>query len=208
MLRGETLETFLDRLASADPTPGGGSVAALCGALAAALGSMVANLTHGKPKYAAVQEEIGALLQHAEQLRARFTNLIEADVAAFDALSTALRLPRTTEEEIRARRERVQAATRAATETPLAVAERAAEVVSLCERLLAIGNRNVLSDVGVAAVLTRASAESASFNVLVNLLILEDAAYKADVRARLDAATARVEHATVQLIVAIKDALS
>jgi formiminotetrahydrofolate cyclodeaminase len=208
MLHEETLATFLDRLASADPTPGGGSAAALCGALAAALGSMVANLTRGKPKYAAVQAEIDALLPQTERLRGAFTELIEADVAAFDALPAALRLPRGSEEEIRVRRERVQAATRVATEAPLAVVERAAELLPALERLAAIGNRNLLSDVGVAAVLARACAESATYNVLVNLRSLEDSAYQADARSRLNVALAQVENAAHALMTTVKEALT
>jgi formiminotetrahydrofolate cyclodeaminase len=208
MLWSETLATFLDRLASADPTPGGGSVAALCGALAAALGSMVANLTRGKPQYAAVESEMNALLQKTEELRRTFTDLIETDMAAFAALTAARQLPRASADEARVRRERLQAATRRATEVPLAVAELAARLVPVCERLAAIGNRNLLSDVGVAVTLAHASAESAAFNVLVNLPALEDTTYQADARQRLETALAQVESTTASLMASVKARLT
>ncbi len=95
-MQQESLATFLDHLASNAPTPGGGSVAALCGALSAALGSMVANLTLGREKYRDVEPTIHAALERSERLRSDFLQLINDDIAAYGALSAAYRLPKST----------------------------------------------------------------------------------------------------------------
>ena len=163
------LADFLSDLASDSPTPGGGSVAALGGALAAALTSMVANLTIGKKKYADVQEDVQAILAKTEGLRLELTELMEEDAAAFDKVMVAMRLPKETDEEKAARTEILQAALVDAAMVPLAVMEKCVEAIALAQVAAEKGNKNAVSDAGVAALMGRAGAHAAKLNVLINL---------------------------------------
>jgi formiminotetrahydrofolate cyclodeaminase len=173
-MQGESLATFLDQLASSAPTPGGGSVAALCGALSAALSSMVANLTLGREKYRDVEPEVRLALERAEQLRSRFLELIDEDITAYGALSAAYRLPKSTAEEQATRSSQIQAALTGAAEAPLRMVEQARQALELCQTLASIGNPNVISDVGVAAITAYATLESGELNVLINLKTMKD----------------------------------
>ncbi len=121
MYLDQPLRHYLDDLASAQPTPGGGSAAALSGVLGAALASMVARLTLGKAEYANVQQEMEKLLQHTEDLREYFQQLIQADIDAYAQLSAAFKLPRTTNEERAVRAAAIQARLAAAALVPLEV---------------------------------------------------------------------------------------
>ncbi|MGE3853182.1 MAG: glutamate formimidoyltransferase [Planctomycetota bacterium] len=168
------LRPFLRELASDRATPGGGGVAALAAALAAACGSMVANFTVGKPKYAAVEAEVGAILDRLTALREHAMTLIADDSAAFDQVTAAWKLPALTDEQ-KARKENAkQAATRGAAEVPLRCATLAVEVLHLLESLAPIGNRNVITDTGAAALMARAAVETALLNVRINLGALLD----------------------------------
>jgi formiminotetrahydrofolate cyclodeaminase len=173
-MQEESLASFLDQLASSAPTPGGGSVAALCGALSVALGSMVANLTLGREKYRDVEPAVRLALESAEQLRSRFLGLIDEDIAAYGALSAAYRLPKSTVEEQTARSSQIQAALTGAAEAPLRMVEQARQALELCQTLASIGNPNVISDVGVAAITAYAALESGELNVLINLKTMKD----------------------------------
>lgn len=164
-----TLNDFLSELSSDSPTPGGGSVAALAGASAAALTSMVANLTIGKKKYAEVEDDVRAVLEKTEGLRLELTELMEEDAAAFDKVMVAMKLPKETDEEKAARTEALQAALQDAAMVPLAVMEKCVEVVSLAQTAADKGNRNAVSDAGVAALMGRAGAHAAKLNVMINL---------------------------------------
>ena len=140
-LTQQTVTEFLDALASNAPAPGGGSVAALSGALGAALLSMVCNLTLGKKKYAAVQDDIAALVEQTEALRHRLTDLLEADVEVFTGVSAAYKMPRKTPEDKAARSAAIQEALKAATQVPLDVAKACVEVLDLCTQAAEQGNR-------------------------------------------------------------------
>jgi len=159
------LYTYLDDLASDRPTPGGGSTAALSGAMGAALACMVARLTVGKADYAAVQSEIEALIARGEQLRARFQELIQADIDAYGRLSASFKLPRTTAEEKAARTLAIQAQLVEAALVPLEMAERAAELIQVCQRIAEIGNKNVLSDIATAGSLAVAAGKVTAIDV-------------------------------------------
>ncbi|MFN8521870.1 MAG: cyclodeaminase/cyclohydrolase family protein [Chloroflexota bacterium] len=180
-----TVRELLDRVASADPTPGGGSVAALTGALAAGLVSMVCRLTVGRERYAAYQAEAEAVLSEAERLREGLSVLINRDAAAFEGVMQAMRLPRGTEEERAQRSRRIQEATRAAALVPLEIARRGAEIRGLCNRIEGKSNPNAASDVIVARALCDAALISAIANVEINLGALDDAEWVAMVRAEL-----------------------
>jgi formiminotetrahydrofolate cyclodeaminase len=170
------LQEYLDQLASAEPTPGGGAAAALSGAQAAALASMVARLTLGKADYTAVQTEIEDILPQIEQLRALFQQLMQQDSDAYATFSRALKLPRGTPEEKAARTRAVQAALGQAALVPLDVVECAATLLRLCQRIAEIGNVNLLSDIAVAAALATAAGTGAAWMVRVNLHSMKDLA--------------------------------
>ena len=178
---------FLDELASNAPAPGGGSVAAISGALGAALVSMVCNLTLGKKAYADVQDEISELLAKSEALREELTSLLEADVKAYTGYSKAAKLPRGTEEEKAERQVVMQAALKVATDVPLSIAEAAVKVMDLCMPAAEKGNKWAVSDAGVAVLMAEAALRSAALNVLINLGSLKDEEFVADRQAKLDA---------------------
>lgn len=169
-----TVGQYLEDLASAQPTPGGGSAAALSGAMGSALASMVCRLTLGKEKYADVQGEIEVLLQKTEGLRERFQQLSGEDSEAYGRLSACFKMPRGTEEERQARAAAIQARLLEAARVPLEVVERAAETVQLCQRIAEIGNANVLSDVATGSMLASSAGEGAAWMVRTNLQMLKD----------------------------------
>ena len=177
---------FLDELSSNAPAPGGGSVAALSGALGAALVSMVCNLTLGKKAYADVQDEISDLLAESEALRQELTGLLEKDVNAYTGYSKAAKMPRGTEEEKAERQVVMQAALKVATDVPLSIAEAAVKVMDLCMPAAEKGNKWAVSDAGVAVLMAEAALRSAALNVLINLGTLKDEEFVADRRAKLD----------------------
>lgn len=168
---------FLDDLASAAPTPGGGGAAAVMGAMGAALISMVANLTIGKKGHEAVDAEMRVLLADSEALRARMTAMVGDDAVAFDTLMAAYRLPKATDDEKAVRSAAIQAGLVAATRAPLACAGAAAEGVRLAARAVERGNPNVISDVGVGVLASAAALRSAALNVRINAPQIKDRAY-------------------------------
>lgn len=180
---------FLDLLACKDPTPGGGSGAALGGALAAALVSMVCNLTIGKKGYEDAEAAMQGILARSEALRAELPRLLEADTQVYGRVMDAYRLPRKTDEQKAARQEAMQAALRDATQVPLAIAERCAQVVDLALPAAEHGNQWAVSDAGVGALLAEASMHAALLNVSINLASIEDQAYLVEVQRKMDAIT-------------------
>jgi formiminotetrahydrofolate cyclodeaminase len=164
MYLDKPLQDYLDELASAQPTPGGGSAAALSGAIGAALASMVARLTLGKAKYADVESEIEALLQQTEKLRARFQQLMQEDIDAYSKLSASFKLPRSTPEEVDARGKAIQKQLLEAALVPLEMVESAFE----------IGNATVLSDIATGALLASSAGAGAAWMVRANLVAMKD----------------------------------
>lgn len=185
-LTDKPVSQFLDALASSAPAPGGGSVAALSGALGAALVSMVCNLTVGKKKYANVEQDIKAILEKSESLRHKLADLLQADVQAYTAVSQAMKMPRATEEEKAARAETLQKALKGATEVPLQIAEACVEVIALCQPAAEKGNKNAVSDAGVAILMAEAGLRSAALNILINLGWIEDQRFTAEKQRQLD----------------------
>jgi formiminotetrahydrofolate cyclodeaminase len=184
----ETLQHYLDDLASAQPTPGGGSAAALSGAMGAALASMVCRLTIVKAAYAGVQQEIEELLKRTEHLRLRFQQLMQEDIEAYGRLSACYKLPRETSEERAIRTEAIQKQLVEAALVPLEVAERAAELVQCCERIIEIGNATVLSDVATGAILASSAGEGAALMVRINVQALKNEELAVELRERLNGA--------------------
>jgi glutamate formiminotransferase/formiminotetrahydrofolate cyclodeaminase len=165
---------FLDAVAADTPAPGGGSVAALAGALAAALAAMVGRLTLGKPKYAEVEAEMEPLVAEAERLRQALTARIAEDTAAFEAVMAAYRLPRRTDEEKAARKAAIQAALAQAAKVPLATARDAVAALELAHTAARAGNANAITDAGTAAWMARAAVAGAALNVRINAVALDD----------------------------------
>ena len=177
MIKDKSLQVFLDELASRAPTPGGGSGAAVMGAMGAALVSMVCNLTVGKKGYEEVEDDLKDVLQQAEALRDRLTDMIRADVEVFDRLMASYGMPKETDEEKAARSEEIQASLKEATDVPLNCARACAEAIELCRAAAEEGNVNVISDAGVAVVAADAAMKSAALNVYINVGSIKDKAF-------------------------------
>lgn len=161
--------SFIDQLAAGTPTPGGGSAAAYAGAMAAALAAMVARLTVGKKKYAAVEPQMWQMIEQAEALRAKLTRAVADDAAAFDAILAAARLPKNTPQEQETRTAALEAATLHAAEVPLGVCNLALETMQQAASAAEFGNINAISDAASGFALARAAFTGASLNVRINL---------------------------------------
>lgn len=181
-----TIGGFLDALAAQQPTPGGGGAAALTGAQAAALVSMVINFTIGNKKYAAVEAAMHSYLAESEQLRHALTALADQDVAAFQAVSVCYTMPRGTDEEKAARTAALQRALQEATRVPFTVAQKCLAVMQLAEPVGRDGNANVVSDAATALYLAHGALASALVNVNINLKLIKDAAFVAEWTAQRD----------------------
>ncbi len=167
-------EVFLDEIAAATPTPGGGSAAAYAVAQAAALVAMVARLTIGKKKYAEVEKQMETLRDRADALRRDLNADVDHDAASFDALMAAMKLPKDTDEEKSKREHAIQAATLGAARVPLEVSRKALEVIKLAAEAVELGNLNAISDAASASALAKAGLTGAGYNVRINLLGMPD----------------------------------
>jgi glutamate formiminotransferase/formiminotetrahydrofolate cyclodeaminase len=185
-LVGLTLREFANELSMDSPAPGGGSVAALCGSLSAALSAMVANLTFGKKGYEEVREEMAATAVRAQALKDSLLEAVDRDTRAFNRVMEAFRLPKTTPEQAGEKERAVEEANKEATLVPLNVLEQAVEAVALARVAAAKGNENSVSDAGVAGLAGQAAGEGAYYNVLINLAGIKDAKFVADVRRRAE----------------------
>ena len=185
-LTDKPVTSFLDELASNAPAPGGGSVAAISGALGAALISMVCNLTLGKKGYEGVQADIEALLAQSEALRHDMVGLLEADVAAYTAYSQTAKMPKDTDEEKAVRAAAMQDALKNATMPPMHIAEAAIKIMDLCMPAAEKGNKWAVSDAGVAVLMAEAALRAAALNVLINLGTIKDQDFVAEKRAHLN----------------------
>jgi methenyltetrahydrofolate cyclohydrolase len=181
-----SVEKFLDDLASGQPTPGGGSAAAIMGAMGAALVSMVCNVTIGKKGYEGVEAEMRAILQESERVRRRLSAMVAEDIAAFDSIMAAYKMPKITDDDKAMRGAAIQAGLRRATDTPLECARVCAEVIALSRRASEQGYLNVISDGGVGVLAGFTALRSAALNVYINAPALKD-------RVFADASTAELE---------------
>ena len=165
---------FLEATASGSATPGGGAVAAMAGALSAALAGMVARLTIGKKKYTEYDAQMKDVAAQADTLRDKLTAAIEADSVAFDEVMAAFKLPKDTAGEQAARAGQIQIATQHATDVPLDTARLCLDVLSLAQDVASHGNVNAMSDAASAAFMARAAIDAAGMNVRINAAALED----------------------------------
>jgi formiminotetrahydrofolate cyclodeaminase len=202
------VEPFLDALASSGATPGGGSAAAIIGAMGAALVSMVCNLTIGKKKYADVEGEMKTILGKAEALRHKLTGMIEDDVTAFDAVMGAYGLPKETDADKAARDRAIQAALKQATDVPMRCCHAAREVIDLAAVASEKGNLNVISDAGVAVLAAYAALRSAALNVFTNARMITDKVFAEAKLKELNELLAGAEKATEKAYGVVKGKLS
>jgi methenyltetrahydrofolate cyclohydrolase len=187
----EPIGDFLNRLASADPTPGGGSAAAIMGAAGAALVSMVCSVSIGKKGYEAAEPELRAVLERSETLRRRLTDMVQDDVSAFDGLMAAYKLPKATDGEKARRAEVIEASLKRATQVPLECARACGEVITLSRRAGEHGYRHVISDAGVAVSAAYAALRSAALNVFINSPALKDRAFAEEATREIEQLLAR-----------------
>ncbi|PNR96631.1 cyclodeaminase/cyclohydrolase family protein [Petrotoga sp. 9PWA.NaAc.5.4] len=186
MFSNITIKEFLEKLSSKEPTPGGGSVAALAGALASSLGCMVSNLTIGKKKYMDVEEEIKKVYSLLEEYQNKFLEEMEEDAKAFNKVIEALKLPKNTEEEKKIREEKIQEATKEATLTPLKIAQDALEVMELTEIIVKKGYKMALSDAAIAGIMAKTAVISGIYNVKINLPLLKDQEFVKELKRKIE----------------------
>ncbi len=190
-MKDRSVEDYLAAVAAGTPTPGGGSVSALVGALSVALSRMVAGLAVGKTGYEASQEDLRRLESRAEPLQRRLLELSDEDSAAYARVVQALHLPKATEAEKAARVAAIQAAYRHATEVPLETMERCVDGLELARLAAEHGNRSASTDCGVAILLGEAAIRGAGLNVRVNLGSLRDESFREEAEQRLAKLTDR-----------------
>ncbi|MBW9203015.1 methenyltetrahydrofolate cyclohydrolase [Bacteroidales bacterium SW292] len=208
MLTELTVKDFLNKVAGSDPVPGGGSIAALNGALASALAAMVANLTIGKKKYAEVQEDMQAIAQEAEELMTAFTADIDRDSDAYDRVFACFKMPKDTDEEKVARSTAIQEATKYAAQVPLEVARRACTLMPRIAEVALKGNQNAVTDACVAMMSARNAVLAAVLNVRINLTSLKDAELVARLQAEADGLEQQACNQEQELLAKIKALLN
>lgn len=186
---GMTITEFDDALASNAPAPGGGGAAALAGALAAALGSMVCNLTAGKKSYAQYEEDNQKALQHLEAARKHLLTLIDEDARAFAPLQKYLSMPKDSPE----RREHMDAALRVACYVPTDVLYTCEDVAGLLASLAEKGLRGAISDIGVGLELCRAAMRASRMNILINAAAMPDEVFGMTLRRECEIVLGRCE---------------
>lgn len=199
-LASSSVREFVDLTSTDAPVPGGGSVAALCGSLAASLAAMVANLTFGKKGYESVSSDMSALAGQAQSLKDEFLRAVDDDARAFDAVLAANRLPKSTHDEQARRNEAIQAATQRAIDVPFSVMRLCERTLPLVEKVAEHGNKNSISDAGVAALVLAAAVGGAHLNVLINLPGLSDRTHADRTRTDADALARRVADASARAV--------
>jgi formiminotetrahydrofolate cyclodeaminase len=177
MLADLTIKEFLAKTAGHEPVPGGGSISALNGAIAAALTEMVANLTLGKKKYEGVEGQMRSVAVEAAAIRDRFIAYIDKDSEAYDKVFSAFKLPKETEEEKAERSRVIQEATKEAASVPMMVAEEMASVMETIIYVAHKGNQNAVTDACVAMMSARACVLGALLNVRINLASIQEEAF-------------------------------
>jgi formiminotetrahydrofolate cyclodeaminase len=180
------VKEFLLVTAGDDPVPGGGSISALCGALSAALGQMVTNLTIGRKKYADQEENMKEMAVVFKSCLDEFTKDIDKDSDAYDAVFSAYKLPKETENEKAVRTQKIQEATKIAAEVPLQVAQKAYKMMDYVSRVAKTGNQNAVTDACVAMMCARTAVLGALLNVRINLSSIQDSEYVDRLRKEAD----------------------
>ncbi len=203
-----SIRTYLEDAAGSKPAPGGGSISALAGALAAAMSEMSANFTAGRKKYADVEDEVRGLLDGLAGCREALLKLVDLDVQAYGAVDAAYGMPKETDDEKAARKTAIDAALRGAMQAPLDVMRQCGLVAGMADRLADVGNRNLITDVGVSAILAEAACAAARLHVAVTLKFLRDDQLRADTTTEMDELTGKVTAARETVAAKIADYLT
>ena len=182
MLVDLPIKSFLEKVASGEPIPGGGSVSALCGALSSALSEMVARLTTGKTNDKDLDSKMSQIIEIASPMRVKLVENIDRDSDAYTAVMKAYRMAKDTDVEKRSRQHAIQEALKEATRVPLSVADMGIRLLDLAESLVREGNKNAITDAAVAALIARSAVIGAVFNVRINLLSIKDATFRDSVK--------------------------
>lgn len=172
-----TLKSYLESLESSSPTPGGGNVSAFCGVLASSLGKMVCGLTIGKKKYIDVEEQMKEFLNILSQNKLIFEELAQKDNEAFDLVMSAFKMAKETDEQKKLRAEAIESATKGAAEIPFKVVNQCNIILKVLEEVVVKGNKNSISDAGVAILLLSTASKGAFLNVIINCSSLNDKEY-------------------------------
>ena len=199
MLVNKSVRDFVTELASDSAAPGGGSAAALAGALGAALTTMVCNLSLDEEKFQAVLPEIQAIRLQASALKEKLTNAVDEDAQAFNAVMEAYKLPKSNDDEKKIRLATIQQSMKQAALLPLGVAGDSLEVLKLAARILPLGNQNAASDAAVSGLMAYAAIQGALFNVKINLGFIKDADFCATTRDRITAISAEAKQENAAL---------
>ena len=207
ILSSMRVDAFCDELSSNSPAPGGGSVAALSGALAASLLSMVANLTHGKKKYKDAWEEIEKAGRKAQDIKSRLVSIVDSDTVLFNEFMAVRGMPKSTEEQKELRKKALEQASLNITLSPLELLRVMKELIFPLRMIAEKGNVNSISDAGVAASMLRAGAESALLNVLINLPSLSDSARADEIKIEADALYAELLKGSQEIFEQVKNDL-
>ena len=208
MYLDQPLRSFLEDTASKTPTPGGGSVAALVGSLGAALLCMVGNFTLGKPKFEKVERDIREILKEADKLKEELSGLIQKDIEVYARFSQTSRMPRDTSELREKRRQALQIALKNATQVPLTAAKLALRLLELAQLLLSKGNPNLITDVGVGALLADAALQSAALNVQINLGYIKDEEFRKRTSPVLSSMLSQGQEIKDKVVKGVRDALA
>jgi methenyltetrahydrofolate cyclohydrolase len=185
MYSNETIRQYLDDLAARMPAPGGGSAAALSGAIGSALISMTLNFTIGNAVYKAFEETAREMLIKAENFRSKFIALFEEDIKGYEGVSGAYKLPKANEADKTKRKQAIKEALKQATLTPLRVCQYSVEAIKFCPDLARSANKNLICDVAVPVYLLEAAFYSAKINVVMNQKSIEDEAFNNDITEQL-----------------------
>lgn len=177
MFEKMNLNDFVNQVSSSEPVPGGGSVSALAGSLAAALSNMVASLTIGKKKYSEVEEDMKKVKEDAIILQEDLISDITRDSEAFNRVMEAFKMPKGTDDEKNDRKEAIQNASKHASEIPLNVAKKSLKIMDLSKIVVEKGNKNAITDGAVSAMLARTAGLGALYNVKINLSSIKDEEY-------------------------------
>lgn len=208
MYLDQPLRSFLEDTASKTPTPGGGSVAALVGSLGAALLCMVGNFTLGKPKFEKVERDVREILKEADKLKEELSGLIQKDIEVYARFSQTSRMPRDTSELKEKRRQALQIALKNATQVPLTTAKLALRLLELAQLLVSKGNPNLITDVGVGALLADAALQSAALNVQINLGYIKDEEFRKRTSSVLCSMLSQGQEIKDKVVKGVRDALA
>jgi len=207
MLKSLSVSKFLDETASNSPAPGGGSISALAASLGAALASMVCRITMQKSPNVAIQFELENVLIKCEKLRDKFTSLIDEDTNAFKKVIEAYRLPKDTTEQSARRVAAIQAAYKDATVVPVLLLELCADAIALLNIVSEKGNKNTLSDAGVAVLMIGAASEGAVMNVRINLANITDLSFVEVNKIMINSLQSSVNNSAHQILFRINERL-